>query len=306
MLIDFVGLRKSLMSMSHSCLTEFAPGTVPAPALILGLDVFITIYQLITLYIGYLSYPVPDAVSRGFPADPLLPSNQSWATNDLHRAPVKDVLFENEDDEESQLANAGNHRQRGRRLTAGHSASSSHASRNEVRGEEEDDLYSEFDDLLQRTGTQQHRFLVRSFSDTLISLTDPDGDVLRSTQNHMRTRHPDDPYTVVNMPLLHMLRTILTYPRPSSVSSVEPAALTATSISFEPSNPSTARDRSEQPTVPLSTITDLQLQALAQLHPGLLHASGREATSATEGEDEDDGRSEYRRMPGGYTRPSTS
>lgn len=135
--------------------------------------------------------------------------------------------------------------------------------------------------------------------------TDPDGDVLRDTQHHVRARHPDDPHTVVNIPLLHMLKTILTYPRPSSVSSVELAASTATELSSDPSNPSTDTARRILPTVPLSTVTDLQLQALAQLHPGLLNASAREAGLPPGGEEEDDGRADYRRMPGGYTRPST-
>lgn len=112
---------------------------------------------MITLYIGYLSYPVPDATSRGFPADPLLPPDRSWGTKELHRAPVKDVIFENEDDEESQLASAGNYRQRESghgRSTSRDSAPRSRSTRNDDRTEEDDNIYSEFDDLLQRTGTR--------------------------------------------------------------------------------------------------------------------------------------------------------
>jgi hypothetical protein len=137
-------------------LTDFAAGTAPTPALVLGMDAFFTIYQMITLYIGYLSYPVPSATSRGFPADPLLPPYQSWTANDLRRAPVKDVIFENEDDEESQLTSAGNYRQREsghERPTSRDSAPRSGSARNDDRTEEDDNIYSEFDDLLQRTGT---------------------------------------------------------------------------------------------------------------------------------------------------------
>lgn len=145
-----------------------------------------------------------------------------------------------------------------------------------------------------------------SASDPVFPPTDPDGDVPRDTPHHIRIRHPDEPYTVVKIPLWNMLKTILTYPRPSSVTSVEPAASMGTLSTSNPSDPVTSTTRSDQPTVPLSTITDLQLQTLAQLHPGLLDASARAAESPTEGEEEDDGRAEYRRMPGGYTRPSTS
>ncbi|KAJ9117193.1 hypothetical protein QFC20_000337 [Naganishia adeliensis] len=274
LLIDFVGLRRTA-------------GTAPAPALVLGLDAFITIYQLITLYIGYLSYPIPDATSRGFPADPLLPPDHLWGANDLNRATVKDVLFENEDDEESQLTSAANNRQRAnaQERSSYQDPIASRSTGDMDRIEEDDDIYSEFDDLLQRT--------------------DPDGDVLRDTQHRVRTRHPDDPYTVVNIPLLHMLKTILTYPRPSSVSSVEPSASTTTGLSSDPSIPSMDTARRDLPTVPPSTITDLQLQALAQLHPGLLNASARATASPQSEEEVDDGRADYRRMPGDYTRPTT-
>lgn len=129
-------------------------GTTPAPALVLGLDAFITIYQLITLYIGYLSYPISDATSRRFPADPLLPPHHQWATNELNRATLKDVIFENEDDEESQLTSAANDRQRAnaQEPSSQRGPIASRSAGDMDRIEEDDDNYSEVDDLLQRTG----------------------------------------------------------------------------------------------------------------------------------------------------------
>lgn len=130
-------------------------GTAPAPGLVLGLDAFITIYQLITLYIGYLSYPVPDATSRGFPADPLLPPDRSWRTNNFDQETVKDVIFDNGDDEESQLTSVTIEPPRdSRQERRSHRAqdSSSRPVGNMDGTEDDDDIYSEFDDLLQRTG----------------------------------------------------------------------------------------------------------------------------------------------------------
>lgn len=307
LLIDFVGLRKSCGLNNNLLLIGRTAGTAPAPALVLGLDAFITIYQLITLYIGYLSYPIPDATSRGFPADPLLPPDHLWGANGLNRATVKDVLFENEDDEESQLTSAANNRQRAnaQERSSHRDPIASRSAGDMDRIEEDDDIYSEFDDLLQRTGKCCSKLATWRLTDPVYSATDPDGDVLRDTQHRVRTRHPDDPYTVVNIPLLHMLKTILTYPRPSSVSSVEPSASTTTGLSSDPSIPSMDTARRDLPTVPPSTITDLQLQALAQLHPGLLNASATATASPQSEEEVDDGRADYRRMPGDYTRPTT-
>ena len=130
-------------------------GDAPTPALVLGVDAFILIYQLITLHIGYLSYPVSNAVSRGFPADPLLPPRNDWGTG-TSRPAVKEVIFENEeDDEEAQMSRV--RPDRGRRTGQRQDSHTSragprHDGGNNDQAEEEDDLYSEVDDLLQRTG----------------------------------------------------------------------------------------------------------------------------------------------------------
>lgn len=114
------------------------------------------VYQLITLYIGYLSYPVPNATSHGFPADPLLPPRNTWGTSSTNQPTVKEVIFENEeDDEEAQLTSVRSDRlqRNGQgRDSRPSQASSSQDSGNADHAEEEDDLYSEVDDLLQRTG----------------------------------------------------------------------------------------------------------------------------------------------------------
>lgn len=137
---------------------------------------------------------------------------------------------------------------------------------------------------------------------------DPDGGVVGNAGD-LRSRHPDDPYTVVDIPLLYMLKTLFTYPKPPHSSSLEPSAATptaATAGSTVPAVPSTGgATRGESDVIPTSTITELQLRALAGLHPGLLNAAARQANLPTEGAEDDDGRTEYRRMPGGYTRPSS-
>jgi hypothetical protein len=128
---------------------------------------------------------------------------------------------------------------------------------------------------------------------------------LRSTED-LRSRHPDDPYTIVDIPLLFMLRTLFTYPKPPSITSLEqtdssPTAIVA--VSALPAASTTAGGSADVPTS--SNIADLQLRALAGLDTGLLNAAARQANLSTEGTEADDGRTEYRRMPGGYTRPST-
>jgi hypothetical protein len=123
---------------------------------ILGLDAFITVYQLVTLYIGYLSFPAPNGTSQGFPVDPLLPPHPSRGPNELYRASTKEVIFQNqEDDEESQILNA--RKNEGRAGTQASNPRRSRPNRNDsspLRDQEEDeyDAYSEDDDLLQRTG----------------------------------------------------------------------------------------------------------------------------------------------------------
>jgi hypothetical protein len=131
--------------------------------LVLGLDAFIMLYQLITLYIGYLSYPIPNATSRGFPADPLLPPRNMWETASTDRPAVKEVIFENEeDDEEAQLTSVrpGRAEWNGeRRDSRPGQAASSYDGGDAERADEEEDLYSEVDDLLQRTGEHTLRYL---------------------------------------------------------------------------------------------------------------------------------------------------
>jgi hypothetical protein len=122
---------------------------------ILGLDAFITVYQLVTLYIGYLSFPAPNGTSQGFPVDPLLPPHRSRRPNELYRASAKEVIFQNqEDDEESQILLA--RKNEGRAGTQASNPRRSRPNRNDgpLREQEEDeyDAYSEDDDLLQRTG----------------------------------------------------------------------------------------------------------------------------------------------------------
>ena len=142
----------------------------------------------------------------------------------------------------------------------------------------------------------------RTLSSLKLSL-DPDGGVLGSTGD-LRPRHSDDPYTVVDIPLFYMLKTLVTYPKPPPRSSVDPSTTGATA--------GTAAFTTRQATggdteaVAASTVSDLQLRTLAGLNPGILNAAARQANRSTEGtEEEEDGRTEYRRMPGGYTRPST-
>jgi hypothetical protein len=103
-----------------------------------------------------------------------------------------------------------------------------------------------------------------------------------------------------------MLRTLFTYPKPPSISSLEetePIPTAVVAISTLPAAPTTAGGSADVPTP--SNIADLQLRALAGLDTGLLNAAARQANLPTESTDADDGRTEYRRMPGGYTRPST-
>lgn len=103
-----------------------------------------------------------------------------------------------------------------------------------------------------------------------------------------------------------MLRTLFTYPKPPSISSLEetetaPAAIVALSALPAASTTAGGNAHNARP----SNIADLQLEALAGLDTGLLNAAARQANLPTDGTEADDGRAEYRRMPGGYTRPST-
>ena len=113
------------------------------------------IYQLITLHIGYLSYPVPNAVARGFPADPLLPPRNDWGASSTEGSSVKEVVFEHEeDDEEAQLSRVRPHR--GRRNDQRRDSRKTNSNDSAEEEEEEENLYSEVDDLLQRTGNDRY------------------------------------------------------------------------------------------------------------------------------------------------------
>ncbi|KAJ9106356.1 hypothetical protein QFC21_001502 [Naganishia friedmannii] len=272
LLIDFVGLK-----------------TAPKAMVILGLDAFITVYQLVTLYIGYLSFPAPNGTSQGFPVDPLLPPHRSRGPNEMYRASAKDVIFQSqEDDEESQILNARKQGGRAGPQTSGmrRSGFNRDNSPSSEREEEEYDLYSEDDDLLQRT--------------------DPDGDVSGDTYEYQRPSSKEEPYTIVDIPIFFMLKTILTYPRPSSVTSLDTSAAAETIATAE----RTSTDRTSEPEdIPQRrrmssvTSTDLRIQALGGLYPGTTNPAGREQGTADSSEEED-GRVEYRRMPGGYSRAS--
>jgi hypothetical protein len=136
---------------------------------------------------------------------------------------------------------------------------------------------------------------------------DPDGGILGRT-GELRPRHPGDPYTVVDIPLLYMLKTLFTYPKPPTRSSLDSSAAIATAATAatdDPAVPTTGEATGEGSTAfPASTITDLQLRALAGLHPGILDAAARQANLPSADTEQEDGRTEYRRMPGGYVRPS--
>ncbi|KAJ9124357.1 hypothetical protein QFC22_001157 [Naganishia vaughanmartiniae] len=256
---------------------------------ILGLDAFIAVYQLVTLYIGYLSFPAPNGTAHGFPVDPLLPPRPSRRPNGLYRASAKEVIFQNqEDDEESQILNA---RQEGRARAQTTDARRPRPNRvnSPSREQEEDeyDLYSEDDDLLQRT--------------------DPDGDVSGDTCEYQRSSNKEEPYTIVDIPVLFMLKTIFSYPRPTSIASLDTSATAEAIATPERTSTDRASDTGGIPRrsrLSSANSADLRIQALGGFYPGTTNTAAREHGEETGLSDEEDGRDEYRRMPGGYRRPS--
>ncbi|KAJ9104034.1 hypothetical protein QFC19_004168 [Naganishia cerealis] len=246
-------------------------------------------YQLVTLYIGYLSFPAPNATSQGFPVDPLLPPNQSWGTHELHTAAAKEVIFENQDDEESQIANV-------RKQEAGARVQTSSIRR--ARSDNRDDS------ILQEQ--EENEYNVYSEEDDLLERTDPDGDVSDGIYRSHRPSSLEGPYTVVHIPILFMLRTILTYPRPSSVSSLEPPTTAEPIPQAGSESTSTTTDvtRDPQRSRRTSAADDLRIQALTGLNPGMLNTAAHEHAGGNNSAEQDDSRAEYRRMPGGYSRPS--